>query len=264
VTEPRQPAEVAALAAELDGMLARLGRSAEEREAALQAARRFAADAGHELRTPLQSVRSNLEIARREGVLPDQLRIALDTATSQSDRLNQLVDGLQGLARGEAGLEPTAGDVDLGDVADGAVFAARTRHPELSVELDVPDSGPVVTGDTDGLWRVVENLVENAARYGRDGGRVRVRVAALDGGGEAEIVVDDDGAGIPAGERERVLRRFARGAATNGIAGNGLGLSIVQAEAHRHGGDLTLGVSDLGGLRARVTVGGRKMRDGPS
>jgi len=253
VTEPGQPQEVAALAAELDGMLARLGRSAEEREAALQAARRFAADAGHELRTPLQSVRSNLEIARRDGVLPDQLRIALDTASSQSDRLNKLVDGLQGLARGEAGLQPTAGDVDLGDVADGAVFAARTRHPGLTVDLAAPESGPVVTGDSDGLWRVVENLVENAARYGRDGGRVRVTVASL-GAGVAEIVVDDDGVGIPPAERERVLERFARGAGANGM-GNGLGLAIVLAEAHRHGGDLTLSESDLGGLRARVTLG---------
>ena len=235
-------------------MLERLGRSAEEREAALQAARRFAADAGHELRTPLQSVRSNLEIARREGVLPEQLRIALDTATSQSDRLEKLVDGLQGLARGEAGLRTSAGPVDLGDVADGAVFAARTRHPELTVDIEAPESGPVVTGDSDGLWRVVENLVENAARYGRENGRIRVTVAPLADGG-AEIFVDDDGTGIPPEERDRVLERFARGASANGM-GTGLGLAIVHAEAHRHGGVLTLGESDLGGLRARVTVGG--------
>ncbi len=246
-----QPREVAVLADELDGMLGRLDDAVAARETALLAARRFAADAGHELRTPLQSVRANLDIAMSAGANDEQRRLALESAALQSQRLNRLVDGLQTLARGESGLIAQPAAVDVGDIADGAVFATRTRHPELSIECDLPAFGPVVDGDADGLWRVVENLLENAARHGRAGGCVRLHVSG--DGGAAEIVIDDDGPGIPPHERERVVRRFARGSGTT-AAGSGLGLAIVEAEARRHGGSLELSASDLGGLRARVTI----------
>jgi two-component system, OmpR family, sensor histidine kinase PrrB len=250
---PGQPREVAVLAEELDRMLSRLEEAVAAREAALLAARRFAADAGHELRTPLQSVRANLDIASTKGANTEQRRLALETAASQSERLNRLVDGLQTLARGESGFVAPAADVDLGDIADAAMFAARARHPELVIDSDLPASGPIVHGDADGLWRVVENLLENAARHGRPGGHVRLRVAA--NGAGAEIVVEDDGPGIPSAERERVIRRFARGRGAT-AAGSGLGLAIVDAEARRHGGDLTLSASELGGLLAIVTIRG--------
>lgn len=251
VQTPGQPREVAGLARELDRMLGRLEEAVATREAALLAARRFAADAGHELRTPLQSVRANLDIASSDAANAEQRRVALETAALQSERLNRLVDGLQTLARGESGLVGPVADVDLGDIADAAVFAARTRHPELVIDSDLPACGPVVQGDADGLWRVIENLLENAARHGRPAGHLRLIVAA--NGAGAEIVVEDDGPGIPPAERERVKRRFARGRGTT-AAGSGLGLAIVDAEARRHGGGLTLSDSMLGGLRARVTI----------
>jgi signal transduction histidine kinase len=232
-------------------MLGRLEDAVAGRDAALLAARRFAADAGHELRTPLQSVRANLDIASSEGADAEQRRIALETAGLQSDRLKRLVDGLQTLARGESGLQAEAGDIDLGDIADAAVFAARTRHPEIVIDCELPATGPVVSGDADGLWRVIENLLENAARHGRPGGHAVLRVSA--NGAGAEIVVEDDGPGIPPAERERVTRRFARGRGAT-AAGSGLGLAIVDAEARRHGGRLTLSESRLGGLLARVTI----------
>ena len=248
---PRQPREVAVLADELDLMLSRLEEAVAARDTALLAARRFAADAGHELRTPLQSVRANLDIAGSNEANAEQRRLALVTAGLQSDRLGRLVDGLQTLARGESGLAAVSGDVDLGDIADGAAFAARTRHPEVTIDSDLPASGPVVRGDADGLWRVIENLLENAARHGRPGGDVRLRVSA--NADRAEILVEDDGPGIPLAERDRVVRRFTRGRGTT-AAGSGLGLAIVEAEARRHGGTLTLSTSELGGLLARVTI----------
>jgi signal transduction histidine kinase len=101
------------------------------------------------------------------------------------------------------------------------------------------------------LWRVIENLLENAARHGRPAGHALLRVAS--NGGGAEIVVEDDGPGIPPAERERVTGRFARGRGAT-AAGSGLGLAIVDAEARRHGGGLTLSDSLLGGLMARVTI----------
>ena len=251
VQQPGQPTEVAALAGELDGMLARLDSAIAAREQALLAARRFAADAGHELRTPLQTIRSNLDIARSPDASPDERQLALQVATQQSERMNRLVDGLQSLARGEAGLVKSGTEVDLGDIADSAVYVTRTRHPDLSIDVDLPESGPTVTGDGDGLWRVIENLLENAARHGRPGGHITMQVAPLNGG--AEILVDDDGPGIPPAERERVMRRFQRGPGAT-AAGSGLGLAIVETEANRHGGTLSLDTSKLGGLHARVSI----------
>ena len=94
-------------------------------------------------------------------------------------------------------------------------------------------------------------MLENVARHGRPGGHVRLRVSSNAAG--AEILVEDDGPGIPTAERERVVRRFARGrGATAG--GSGLGLAIVEAEARRHDGTLELSSSELGGLLARVTI----------
>jgi two-component system, OmpR family, sensor histidine kinase PrrB len=251
VQAPGQPDEVSSLAGELDGMLERLQDATAAREQALLAARRFAADAGHELRTPLQSIRSNLDIARSPEADRSEQSHALDVAMQQSERMKRLVDGLQSLARGESGLTEQPAEIDLGDIADGAVFVTRTRHPELTIAVDLPQSGPIVNGDGDGLWRVIENLLENAARHGRSGGHVNLRVGPLDGG--AEIVVDDDGPGIPPAERERVMHRFQRGPGA-AAAGSGLGLAIVEAEARRHGGTLSLDTSSLGGLRARVSI----------
>lgn len=251
VSEPGDPREVAGLAQELDGMLGRLEDASADREAALLAARRFAADAGHELRTPLQSVRANLDIAGSAEAGEEERREALRQASSQSERLKRLVDGLQTLARGEAGLGGTMDEVDLGDIADGALYATRTRHPELTLQSELPESGPVVHGDADGLWRAIENLLENAARHGRPGGRVRLRVRSENG--RAEVLIEDDGPGIPGPERLRVTQRFVRGQDA-AAAGSGLGLAIVDAEARRHGGELTLGDSELGGLLARVTI----------
>ncbi len=251
VQQAGQPSEVAALARELDGMLARLDTAIAAREQALLAARRFAADAGHELRTPLQSIRSNLDIARSADARPDERKLAVEVATQQSERMNRLVEGLQSLARGEAGLVPSGTEIDLGDIADSAVYVTRTRHPDLSIDVDLPESGPTVAGDADGLWRVIENLLENAARHGRPGGHITMQVRPLNGG--AEILVDDDGPGIPPAERDRVMRRFQRGPGAT-AAGSGLGLAIVEAEAKRHGGRLSLSDSKLGGLRARVTI----------
>src|SRR6266536_3508960 len=219
VQQPGQPTEVAALAGELDGMLARLDGAVAAREQALVAARRFAADAGHELRTPLQTIRSNLDIARSPDASQDERQLAIEVVTRQSERMNRLVDGLQSLARGEAGLVQSGTEVDLGDIADSAAYVTRTRHPDLSIDVDLPESGPTVTGDGDGLWRVIENLLENAARHGRSGGHITMQVAPLNGG--AEILVDDDGPGIPPAERERAR-----------AAGSGLGLAIVEAEAN--------------------------------
>lgn len=238
------------LAEEINAMLARLQDASAEREQALAAARRFAADAGHELRTPLTSLTASIATLGRAE--PEATAAALKRAEGDLARLSGLVAQLQALARGGAGLSDTAGDVDLGELADAALDAARMRHPAVAMTLEAPADGPVVRGDADGLRGILDNLLENAALHGRRDGRVTVALRAVDGGG-ADLVVDDDGPGVPPGEREAVLRRFARGSDAS-APGTGLGLAIVAAQAARHGGGVTLGDAPLGGLRVTVTL----------
>lgn len=224
VRVPRRdgPDEVDALAGDFNAMLTRLERAAGEREAALASARRFAADAGHELRTPLTSLRANLGSLERAG-LDDDARAAIRACQDDGRRLATLVEQLQALARGEAGPPRATESVDLGELADSALASLRVRHPQVSADLEAPDSGPTLTGDADGLRTLVDNLLENAAVHAGPDSRVLVRLADHDGAG-AELVVDDDGPGVPAAERDRVLQRFARGDGTNG-PGTGLGLA---------------------------------------
>jgi signal transduction histidine kinase len=236
------PEEVDALAGDMNAMLERLAATAAGREAALASARRFAADAGHELRTPLTSLHANLATG------------ATGAAERDADRLTALVEQLQQLARGEAGPPARTEDVDLGELADGAVIGTRTRHPGIDARLEAPASGPLLRGEAESLRMLLDNLLENAARHGRPDGTVVVTVASPDGRG-AELLVDDDGPGIPPQERELVLERFTRGRDAQG-AGTGLGLSIAAAQAVRHGGALSLEDSPLGGLRVRVRLAG--------
>ncbi len=244
------PGELRALAASFDAMLTRLARSSADRERALEATRRFAADAGHELRTPLTSVQANLSSLRRHPDIPAGRRAELlDDALGEQRRLVALLDGLQALARGDAApLEHT--HVDLAELLDHALEAARSRHPATRWEVELPDESVEVEGWEPGLRLVLDNLVENAAHHGRTTGTVHVGLS-VDGAG-ADLVVEDDGPGIPAAERERIFEPFARLDSTT-APGSGLGLALVAQQAGHHGAQIELDDSEaLGGARFRV------------
>jgi len=241
------PDEVRSLAAALNAMLARL-------QASTAATRRFAADAGHELRTPLTGLRANLDALARNPDLPEHERATLlRESTAEQDRIVHLLEGLQALARGEAADALPREDVELGDLVDAAVYGARRRHPGVAYELREHDgAGGTVHGWANGLRLVVDNLLENAALHG--GGRVDVDLAREDGGWLLRVA--DDGPGIPAEERERVLEPFARGRETT-AQGTGLGLAIVAQQVGLHGGELRLADSELGGLAVEVRLPAR-------
>jgi two-component system, OmpR family, sensor histidine kinase PrrB len=249
------PAELRSLAASFNAMLARLGRSASDRERALEATRRFAADAGHELRTPLTSVQATLSTLRRHPDLPPERRTAMvGDALAEQRRLVDLLDGLQALARGDAGpVEHT--DVDLAEVADSAATAATERHPGLDVAAQLPEAPVVIRGWEPGLRLLADNLVENAARHGRPAGRVRVTVVPANGAAGAALHVDDDGPGVPAAERDRIFTPFARIAGYDG-EGSGLGLALVEQQARHHGASVEVADSPLGGARFTVRFDG--------
>ena len=249
------PDEVRSLAGALNGMLARLEASTTAMQRALEATRRFAADAGHELRTPLTSLRANLDTLERNPDLPGAQRAALlRESSSEQDRIVHLLDGLQAIARGEAADALPREDVELGDLVDASVYAARRRHPHVAYELREQAAEGSVHGWPGGLRLVVDNLLDNAALHGCDGGgQVVVDLAREDG--RWLLRVADDGPGIAAAERDRVLEPFARGRAT-AAPGTGLGLAIVAQQVALHGGELRLGDSPLGGLAVEVRLPG--------
>ncbi len=247
------PEEIDELADDINAMLARLQQSAGERESALASARRFAADAGHELRNPLTSLRANLSLIEQSGALAgDDVQAAIVACAGDSARLVALVDQLQQLARGEAGPPATAEQLDLSELADTAVVAAAARFPAATIELRAPQRGPIVRAEAESLRMLLDNLLDNAALHGRPGGTAEVVIQAL-ANGDALIEVNDDGPGIPTDQRSRLLERFVRGSGASG-AGTGLGLAIAAAQAARYGGTLTLEDSPLGGLQARVRI----------
>jgi signal transduction histidine kinase len=245
------PPEVAALARALDRMLARLRDSAAQTEQALDATRRFAGDAGHELRTPLAGMAADIAVLEdRSAALPADAGDAVAALAGQHVRLTALLDALQTLALGDARSALAFATVDLADVAEEAVASARRRHPQREIALDVRAAHAPVDGWAEGLRAVADNLVENALRHGGAGARVQLGVYVADG--QVALVVDDDGPGVPEAERERIFDRFGRGRHAS-PGGSGLGLSIVAQQAALHDGCVEVAASARGGARFVVT-----------
>jgi len=248
------PAELRDLAGSFNDMLVRLGRTADERTAALLATRRFAADAGHELRTPLTSVQASLSIISRHPEMDAAQRVQLaDDALAEQRRLAHLLDGLQALARGDANPVPHTA-VDVVEIVDASLQAARARHPGTTWDADLPQQspGPVLRGWEPGLRLLVDNLLENAVRHGRPAGTVRVTLSGEPTEG-LTLTVQDDGPGVAPEDRQRIFEPFARAGADR--PGSGLGLALVAQQAGHHGARVTVDASpDLGGARFAVRL----------
>ena len=245
--------EIARLAATINTTLQRL-------DDAAQAQRRFVADAAHELRSPISSLLTTVEVAE---AYPDRADWPETVATTaeQARRIQDLAEDLLLLARMDATV-PADGalrTVDLAELARGATATAATARPgadpaerHVSVTCHT-DAEVLVHGDRGGLERVLRNLTDNARRHAR--GRVAVRVYAT--GDAAIIEVEDDGPGIPVADRERIFERFTRldDARARESGGFGLGLAIVRDIVERHHG--TVEVADTAGgpgTGARFTV----------
>ncbi|WP_210491356.1 HAMP domain-containing sensor histidine kinase [Patulibacter sp. SYSU D01012] len=257
------PVEVAAVSRALNTMLAQIETSAAERERTMAATQRFVADAGHELRTPLATLDATLELLVTHPELPAQDRHdALVEAWTEERRLAALADALQALARGDAGALGDEGEVDLQELVTAAVDAAARRHPEATFRLRPGPTVAPLPGSPSGLRRMVDNLLENAARHGGTRAAPSVEVALRQRPGERLLVVEDDGPGVPPEQRAAVFERFRR-APGGADGGSGLGLAIVAQQAALHGGSASIGASDRGGARVEVTLAAPD-RDGTS
>jgi signal transduction histidine kinase len=238
--------EIQRLAVTLNAMLDRI-------DAATSRQRTFVGDAAHELKSPLASLRVQLEVALRLGQTTDWQEVVSDVFVDV-DRLDSLVADLLMLARIDesGGALRTREQVELATLVEDVVATYDSARVPVTYE---PQTTVIVDGDVDGLRRVVVNLVDNAQRFAHEG----ITVTLTADGPVAELTVSDDGPGIPDAERERVFDRFYRTESSRSreSGGTGLGLPIVRDLVRAHGGTVKL-VDNDPGLRAVVHLPARK------
>ncbi|WP_320670968.1 sensor histidine kinase [Patulibacter defluvii] len=239
--------EIAELARTLQDMLDELAASQARIDQSLQRQREFVADASHELRTPLTAVQANLELLALSTDGDD--REAAESALRSARRMRRLVSDLLLLARMDAQRETAREPVDL----DRAILEAVDElEPQFGGHEIVLDLDPLtVDGVRDELVRMVANLLGNALRHTPDGTEIRIRLREIDRRGE--LVVEDDGPGIPPELRDRIFDRFVRHGG-EGAGSTGIGLAIVRAAAQRHGGDVRLESTSEDGSGARFVI----------
>lgn len=238
-TDPRT--EVGQVGLALNNMLDNVEGALQSRHDSEQRVRQFVADASHELRTPLASIRGYAELSRREREpVPASVTHALSRVESEALRMQGLVEDLLLLARLDAGRPLDREPVDLSLLAMDAVSDAHAASPDHRWELDLPDQPVEVTGDLARLHQVVANLLANARTHTPAGTRVVMSVKS--DGRWVRLSVSDDGPGVPESLQRNVFQRFTRGDDSRNRASgsSGLGLSIVDAVAKSHGGDVEL------------------------
>jgi two-component system sensor histidine kinase MprB len=224
--------EVGRMAARFNTMLDTLEGSRAALDESVEAQRRLVADASHELRTPVTSLRTNVEVLLAGDDLPDAARRRLlEDVREQTEELSALITDVIELARGEVPLSGVE-DVRLDHLVRDTVEKVERHHPHTGFACTLEPT--VVEGLPDRLGRAVANLLDNAAKYGPDGGVVEVGVAG------GAVTVRDSGEGVPAAEAPFVFDRFYRGAGARGRAGSGLGLAIVRQVAEAHGGSVAV------------------------
>jgi two-component system sensor histidine kinase MprB len=237
--------EVGELAARFNAMLDTL-------EGSIAAQRQLVADASHELRTPVTSLRTNIEVLAESELEPAERARLIADVQAQAEELSALVADLIELARGDE-VAPALEDVRLDALVVEAIERARRHAP--GVQFDSTLEPAVVEGVPDRLARAVNNLLDNAARHGS-----HVSVAVGAGG----LRVRDDGPGIDPADLPHIFDRFYRGADDRGRPGTGLGLAIVRQVAEQHGGSVAARNAVDGGAEfslhlatVPVTRGGR-------
>ena len=231
--------EVGRLAIRFNSMLNRLEGSRAELDDSVRAQRQLVADASHELRTPVTSLRTNIEVLLEGGELEaEDRRRLLSDVVEQSEELSALVGDLIELARGDQP-GPATEDVRVDRVAAESVARARRNAPAIEFR---PHLTPVsIDGVPERLGRAINNLLDNAARHSPPGGPVEVTV---DGSG---IRVRDHGPGVAEADLPYVFDRFFRGTNSRGRQGSGLGLAIVRQVTEQHGGSVSAANAPDGG-----------------
>ncbi|OMC57677.1 two-component sensor histidine kinase [Mycobacterium sp. IS-836] len=242
VPVPSSRDEIAALALTMNEMLSRI-------EAGHRAQKRFLGDASHELRSPLATIISGLEVAEAHPELLNA-ELAVNTLLPEAQRMRTLIDDLLLLARAdEHSLVLRREETALDDLAEAEAARLR-RETHCTIDTDIRPAR--LTGDPSALSRMIRNLVDNAVRHANS--RIAIEVGSLNG--SATLVVSDDGPGIAPAERTRVFERFVRldSDRSRSGGGTGLGLAIVAEVVAAHRGTVTVDDRPGGGTKMIVTL----------
>jgi two-component system sensor histidine kinase MprB len=237
---------------QFSGVLGDLERSNAALDSSLRAQRQLVADASHELRTPVTSLRTNVEVLLDGDELDPQSRAQLlEDMREQSEELSALVADVIELARGDA-QAPDPQDLRIDELAEEAVARAR-RHAPADVKIVLHAQPATLAGVPDRLGRANNNLLDNAESHAPPGTIVEV------GAGPAGVVVRDHGAGIAEADLPHLFDRFYRGVRARGEQGTGLGLAIVRQVAEAHGGSVSARNAEGGGAEFRLALPGRAL-----
>jgi two-component system, OmpR family, sensor kinase len=252
VTPHGPRSEVGRLGAALNGMLARIEASVQEREASQEQMRRFFADASHELRTPLASLRANAELYQ-QGALgsPDQVDEVMSRITLETRRMGRLVDDMLRLAR--LGQHPGQyrEPVDLTALVNDSAERVRIADPARTWRVHVAD-GLATVGDEELLRRGVDNLLTNVLVHTPGSAIGTITASAADG--TITLEVSDDGPGVPTDRLPHIFERFYRAGARQSRPGSGLGLAIAAEIATAHGGTAQAALAAPHGLIITVRL----------
>jgi two-component system, OmpR family, sensor histidine kinase MprB len=238
--------EVGQLARRFNAMLEHLEASRSALDESVRAQRQLVADASHELRTPVTSLRTNIEVLLAGGELSeDERRRLLSDVVEQSEELSTLVADLIELARGDQPIT-SAEEVRLDRLVEQSVDWGRRNAP--TVEFETRLEPAIVDGDAGRLERAINNLLDNAARHSQPGGTVEVTAD------RSGVRVRDHGHGVDEEDLPHVFDRFYRGANSRGRQGSGLGLAIVRQVAEQHGGAVGVANALDGGAIFTLTL----------
>jgi signal transduction histidine kinase len=240
----RPVGQLAAMSRENRTLRERAESALETTSAELQRAARFSADASHQLKTPVTVLRAGLDEVLASETLAPAVREEIELLVHQTFRLTSIIEDLLLLSRLDSGrMQLELAPVNLGRIIETCVedLGLVPDAPPLDIETEVPPSLPIA-GEQRYTMIIVQNLLENARKYNRPHGRIRV--VARQEGPDVFLSIANTGTPIPPHAREHIFERFHRGAMGETVPGHGLGLNLARELAHIHGGHLLLKRSD--------------------
>jgi two-component system sensor histidine kinase MprB len=244
--DERRRDELGSLARSFNSMLTVLDETIHKLDDSARMQRRLVADASHELRTPVTSVRTNIEILERVDELPagERTRLIADVV-EQLEELSALINDLIELAREDEHIDSRE-EVRLDILVAEAIERARRRAPQARFEISLDPT--LVNGVPSRLDRAVNNLLDNAVKFAGTEQPIEVRLH------DGELEIRDHGPGIDADDLPHIFDRFFRGARSRALPGSGLGLAIVRQVAELHSGSVSIAAAPGGGTVVRMRV----------
>ena len=238
--------ELGSLARSFNAMLGALDGTIRALDESARAQRQLVADASHELRTPVTSLRTNIEILQRsDGLAPaDRTRLIADVV-EQLEELSALVGDLIELARDDEHVEPLE-EIRLDILVAEAIEWAKLHSPNARFDVDLEET--VISGVPSRIGRAVNNLLDNAVKFAGTAAPIEVRLH------DGELAIRDHGPGIDPDDLPHIFDRFFRGSRSRALPGSGLGLAIVRQVAERHAGSVSAGPAPGGGTIVRLRV----------